>query len=126
MFEVGETDRESGDPDRLEWVVSNFVSNTQVAELPEYHFTVKVEVPPDQEADNEIDCPISIVGLPGVIEPAESASLTFTVTAFEVTVLEALSVTWSSKLQDPVVDRAPVDVDGVSPTLQENELPRLL
>jgi hypothetical protein len=54
--------------------------------------------------------------------------LTLTVAALEVTVtgVPELSVTWSSNDQAPVVDKAPVDVDGVSPALQENEVPRSL
>jgi hypothetical protein len=51
---------------------------------------------------------------------------TVTVMAFEVTVtgVGALSVTRSSKDQDPVVDKAPVDVELGE--VQDEELPRLL
>jgi hypothetical protein len=61
-----------------------------------------------------------------VIAPADRAAFTVTETAFEVTVLGTLSVTLSSKLQDPVVDKTPVDLDGVSPALHENEASRIL
>ncbi len=54
--------------------------------------------------------------------------LTVTVTTLEVTVtgVPELSVTWSSNDQVPVVDRVPVELVGLSPALQEEELPRLL
>jgi hypothetical protein len=54
--------------------------------------------------------------------------LTATVTGFDATVTGTtkLSVTRSSKDQVPVVVRARVEVDGLSPALQLNELPRLL
>ena len=56
----------------------------------------------------------------------DKAELTVTVTALEVTLVVPLSVTLSSKLQAPIADRTPVDALGLSPTLQENELPRVL
>jgi hypothetical protein len=45
---------------------------------------------------------------------ADRAEFTVTATALEETVTgaPALSVTLSSKLQDPVVDKAPVDLDA--------------
>jgi hypothetical protein len=49
---VGETDWEFGDADRPELVATSVVSEEHVADGPECHFTVNVEVPPDQEADN--------------------------------------------------------------------------
>jgi hypothetical protein len=56
------------------------------------------------------------------------AGLTVTATALEVTItgVPALSVTWSSKFQVPVVERTPVDTEGVDEVVQLKELPRLL
>ncbi len=45
----------SGEEDRLEWVAISVVSEEHVADKPEYHLTVNVEVPPVQEADNVAD-----------------------------------------------------------------------
>jgi hypothetical protein len=52
--------------------------------------------------------------------------LAVTATALEVAEIPIESVTWSSKDQVPSVDRVPVDTVGVSPTLQLNEVPRLM
>ena len=60
------------------------------------------------------------------ITGADSAPFTVTVTALEETLLEAVSVTLSSKLQDPAVDRTPVDAVGLSLTVQAKEPPRAL
>ena len=65
-------------------VETTVVSELHVDDAPEYHFTVKVEVPPDQEADNPIDCPLSIVGAGGVIAPAVRAEFTVTLSVAEV------------------------------------------
>jgi len=59
-----------------------------------------------------------------VIVLATSAGLTVTPAVFEVTVVEALSVTWSSNDQAPKV-KGPVEMLGKSPALQENAVPRL-
>jgi hypothetical protein len=59
---------------------------------------------------------------------AVSAGFTITETATEVTCTggEPLSVTFSSKDQEPAVDNTPVETVGLSPALQGNEPPRLL
>jgi hypothetical protein len=69
------------------------VSKEQVPDEPEYHVTVKVEVPPDQEADRGIDWLESIVAGEGVMEPAVRAELTVTETEVEVAEPPPLSVT---------------------------------
>ena len=60
--------------------------------------------------------------------PADKGPLTITVTAPEVTASEGelLSFTCSWKDQVPAVTNMPVDEFGVSPMLQENEVPRSL
>ncbi len=87
-------------------------------------------MPPLNEVvvDSVEDWPESIVVGLTVIRGAVSAGLTVTVTAFDVMIVEGelLSFTCSSKDQIPAVDRAPVDMVGLSPRLQEKELPRLL
>jgi len=70
---VGLTDKVSGDADRPLWVTTRVVSDEQVAEVPEYHFAVKVGIPPFHEAERVTDWPESILGAAGVIEPAVSA-----------------------------------------------------
>jgi len=52
---VGLTDKVSGDADRPLWVTTRVVSDEQVADKPEYHFAVKVEVPPFHEAERVTD-----------------------------------------------------------------------
>jgi hypothetical protein len=52
--------------------------------------------------------------------------LTVTVTGVDVTDSDALSVTSSSKLQTPTVERVPVEVVGREEVLQLKELPRKL
>ena len=74
------------------------------------------------------DWPLLIVPgltpMTGGVTPPPTA--TVTETAFETTVEGLLSVTWSSKFQTPVVERAPVDTEGVEEVVQVNEEPRLL
>jgi hypothetical protein len=62
------------------------------------------------------------------IAGAVSAGFTFTEAALDVTVSEGepLSVTFNSKDHEPAADRTPVGAVGLSPALQENELPRVL
>ncbi len=55
-----------------------------------------------------------------------SAAATVTLTALEATVVGVWSVTWSSNDQLPIVDRALVEIVGMSPGLHANALPRLL
>jgi hypothetical protein len=83
-------------------------------------------VPPDQVDVIVSACPLSIVGFVGLIDGVPRAEFTVTVIALEVTGTGALelSFTCSSKLQVPVVDRAPVETVGVAPGLHPNELPR--
>lgn len=50
--------------------------------------------------------------------------LTKTVTDPEVTDSDALSLTWSSKLQTPGVDRAPVETESGGEVSQLKELPK--
>jgi hypothetical protein len=50
--------------------------------------------------------------------------VTKTDSAFEVTTAPALSVTWSSKDQEPVAKRSPVETEGVDEVVQLNRLPR--
>ena len=76
---------------------------------------------------------VKLIVMPLIVEEGLGATavlvvrvLTVKRTGLEDTVLGMLSVTWSSKDQDPTVDRMPVETVGVSPRLQENELPRLL
>jgi hypothetical protein len=57
---------------------------------------------------------------------APGAKLTMTDTGAEVTVSDALSVTWSSKDQVPVVVKAPVETEGLEPEVQLNKLPKSL
>lgn len=68
-----------------------------------------------------------VIGLTD-ITGAVSARFTVADTAAEVTDSEGepASLTLSSKDQEPAVDRAPVEVVGLSPALQANELPRLV
>jgi hypothetical protein len=54
------------------------------------------------------------------------AGLTVTVTGAEVTVSDALSVTWSSKLHAPRVDRMFVEIVGREAVSQLKEPPRRL
>jgi hypothetical protein len=70
------------------------LSEEHVADEPEYHVTVKPEVPPDHEADRVIDWPLSMTGADGVMDPEVSAALTVTVTV-EVAELPSESVTWT-------------------------------
>ena len=60
--------------------------------------------------------------------PAIKAPLTVTVTGLDAASSEGepLSVTCSSNDHEPIVDRGPVGVVGLSPALQANEPPRLL
>ena len=72
------------------------------------------------------DCPRSIVtGLTEIVGD-ERAAFTVTVTAPDVTTTGELelSVTWSSKDQDPIVVKIPVDVDIGD--VHDEELPKLL
>jgi hypothetical protein len=55
---------------------------------------------------------------------ATGTGFTVTATGVEVTVSDALSVTWSSKDQTPVVAREPVDTVGLDEVVHENELPK--
>jgi hypothetical protein len=55
VFEVGETDCELGEADTPELVETNVVSEAHVGDVPEYHLTVKVDVPPVQDAERDID-----------------------------------------------------------------------
>ncbi len=74
-----------------------------------------------------IDWPASIAGALGEIVPADNTPFTVTVTAFEVAGSEGepLSFTASSNDQVPVVDKALVEIVGLSPALQAIEVPRL-
>jgi hypothetical protein len=74
-------------------VATTVVSEEQVDDDPEYQVTVKVEVPAVQEADSVNDCPLSMTGAEGVMDPAVRAELTVTVTAPEVAVAPPLSDT---------------------------------
>jgi hypothetical protein len=93
----------------------------------EYHWYEYGAVPPDGLALRAIDWPVSIAGALGDIPPADNGPFTVTVTAFEVTTWdgEPLSLTCNSNDQAPVEDRTPVEVVGLSPTLQAKEVPRL-
>ena len=75
-----------------------------------------------------IDWPASIAGALGEIVPADNTPFTVTATAFEAASSEGepLSFTSSSNDQVPVVDKAPVEVVGLSPATQAIELPRLV
>ena len=72
------------------------------------------------------DCPVSVVTGEAVGVPTVSAAFTVIVTVVEVTVVgvPALSVTCSSKVQVPVVVKAPVEVDAGE--MQAAAVPRLL
>ena len=72
------------------------------------------------------DCPRSIVAGLTEIAGDERAAFTMTVTAPDVTATGELelSVTWSSKDQDPIVVKIPVDVDIGD--VHDEELPKLL
>lgn len=79
------------------------------------HWQLYPDVPPanDVVVESDADCPTSSTG--GVVEMvgAESAGFTIMVTGLEVLVTgdAALSVTCSSKDQDPDTERAPVSMD---------------
>ena len=62
------------------------------------------------------------------ITAAVSAGLTVTETAADVTSSggEPVSVTLSSNDHEPTVERTPVEADGLSPTMHENEPPRIV
>ena len=72
------------------------------------------------------DCPRSIVAGLTKIVGDERAAFTVIVTAPDVTATGELelSVTWSSKDQDPIVVKTPVDVDIGD--VHDEELPKLL
>ncbi len=72
------------------------------------------------------DCPRSIAAGLTEIAGDERAAFTMTVTAPDVTATGELelSVTWSSKDQDPIVVKIPVDVDIGD--VHNEELPKLL
>ena len=70
----------------------------------------------------EDDWPRSIVAGEEEAVGVAKAELTLTVTALEVTVFEAPSVTWSSKCQVPVVvdaEVAKVKLEDVAPLIAE-------
>jgi hypothetical protein len=77
-------------------------------------------VPPLNEVvvESSALCPESIVVGTTEITGAESVTATRTVTAFDTTGAPVLSVTRSSKLQVPTVDRGPVEVLGVLVVVQ--------
>jgi hypothetical protein len=54
---------------------------------------------------------------------AAREGLTVTVTAPEATDSDELSLTWSSKLQTPRVDKAPVETEGIEEVSQLKEPP---
>jgi len=103
------------------------VAMTVIHAPSEYHWYEYGAVPPDGLEVRVIDWPASIVGVLGDIAPEESTPFTVTAAAFELTSSkgEPLSLTCSSNDQAPVVDKTPVEVDGLSPALQANEVPRL-
>jgi hypothetical protein len=80
------------------------------------------EVVVDSAADAPLPISVGVTEIAG----ATRAGLTVTVTGAEGTVARALSVTSSSKLQTPGVDRVPVEVVGREEVLQLKELPREL
>jgi hypothetical protein len=67
--------------------------------------------------------PMSMVDGLAATVGAVRIGLTVTVTGAEATVSDAPSVTWSSKDQVPVVERAPVETEGCEPAVQVKELP---
>jgi hypothetical protein len=73
-------------------------------------------------------CPTSYAKGPTGVTLTVGSALTMTVATLEgvVTGVPELSVTCSSKLQVPVVDRMPVDLLGVAPATQENDPARSL
>ncbi len=77
--------------------------------------------------ESAADCP-ELMTL-GALEIVGAVIMGFTVTetAPDMTVSagEPLSITFSSKDHEPVVESAPVGAVGLSPALQVNELPRL-
>jgi hypothetical protein len=75
-LDVGETDWVDAIPSRV-------VSSEQVALDPVYHWKLYGVVPPDGFAVRVIDCPMSIVGLEGVMAPADNGGLTVTVSPAE-------------------------------------------
>jgi hypothetical protein len=54
---------------------------------------------------------------------AASAGLTVTVTSADATDADVLSVTWSSKDQTPIIDRVPVEIEGMDEAVQLKEPP---
>jgi hypothetical protein len=72
-----------GETDWVDAVPSRVVSSEHVALDPEYHWKVFDPMPPDGFAVRVIDCPLSIVGAEGVMDPANNAGLTVTVSAAE-------------------------------------------
>lgn len=72
-------------------------------------------VPPEKDAvvESDADCPESIAEGVAEIAGADGAGFTATVTTLDVLVTgaAALSVTCSSKDQDPETDRGPVELD---------------
>jgi hypothetical protein len=84
----------AGDTDWVDAVPRVVVSAEHVELVPEYHWYVYGEVPPDGLAVSVMDWPESITGDAGVIAPATKAGLTVTVTVF-VAVTPRESVTWT-------------------------------
>jgi hypothetical protein len=82
---------------------------------------------PDLQVSGPVVTPEFEVDPPDAEQSRPFVGATWTVTALDVTVEPALSVTCSSKCHVPPVERAPVEVDGVPevvhPTVKE--LPRL-
>jgi len=85
-------------------------------------------VPPLNEVvvESKALCPESMIDGTTEITGAASVASTRTVTTFDVTEASVLSVTSSSKLQVPRVDRPPVEVLGVLEVVQPdvNDEPR--
>ena len=77
--------------------------------------------------ESAADCPELMTLGAAEIVGALSGEFTVTETAPDVPVSagEPLSVTFSSKDQEPAVEMVPVGVVGLSPAIQANELPRL-
>jgi hypothetical protein len=78
------------------------------------HWHVYGEVPPvnDVAVNSLADWPLPIVVGETEIVGGVGTGLTVTVTSPEATDSDALSLTWSSKLQTPRVDRTPVETVG--------------
>jgi hypothetical protein len=77
--------------------------------------------------ESAADCPELMTLGAAEIVGAPSVGFTVTEAAADMTVSagEPLSVTFSSKDHEPVVESGPVGAVGLSPALQVNELPRL-